>query len=128
MTEKAKVLLVDDDIPLLRAIDRNLNIRFDTVMANSAAEALELLETSGPFAVMVSDVKMPGMDGIQLIQRTNERWPKMVSIILTGNQEDETLVRARKARAFRFLSKPAPHMRLADAIDQAVLRHSTQNI
>lgn len=115
-----RVLFVDDDRLLLRAIERNIGDQFEVTLADSAVDAIERMESDGPFSVMVSDVKMPGMDGIRLVGRVRERWPAVKSIILTGNQDGETLDEVRNANAFRMLCKPSPHHRIAEAIVDAL--------
>lgn len=118
-----KILLVDDDPSLLRAVQRNLECRYQTRAVTSAHQAVQALEDEGPFAVMVTDVKMPGLDGIQLIQRVRERWPDVISMVLTGNQEEETRLRVGQVRAFRLLHKPTPHLQLSQAIADALDCH-----
>ena len=118
---KNQVLLVDDDATLLRALMRMLNEDFDVVSATSGREALEMFEESGPYAVLVSDMKMPRMDGMELVLQTKERWPETICMILTGNQDETTIARVEdSAKVHKLLNKPSPRRELVDAIEQAL--------
>lgn len=115
-----RVLFVDDDPALLRAICRSLDEIYEIETALSGLEALSLLEQAS-FDCIVSDMKMPQMNGVELITRIKQRWQNMACIILTGNQDEATITTASEvARADRLLHKPCPREELIDAIDQAV--------
>jgi len=102
-----KVLLVDDETNVLQAYTRVLRRRFDLEVAQGGAEALESLARSGPFAVIVSDMRMPGMDGVELLAQVRERFPDTTRIMLTGNADQATAMAAVNLGAiFRFLTKP----------------------
>lgn len=112
-----KILLVDDEPNVLESMQRQLRNRFDVKTAQSGEEALEVLKTCGPFALIVSDMRMPGMDGVQLLSRVKEMYPEMVRIMLTGNADQDTAVEAVNAgQIFRFLSKPCSTATLATAL------------
>ncbi len=118
----ARVLLVDDEPTLLRAIKRLLLDRFDVTTASSGEEALSILRSAEPFECVVSDMKMPQMDGLELVVQIVEHWPATVCIILTGNQDEDTLNRISNSNAvFRLLNKPTPGNELIAAIENAVL-------
>jgi len=105
MTEK--ILLVDDDPAVLQAYDRLLRKEFHITTAMSGAAGLELLKQQGPFAVVVSDMRMPGMDGIEFLLKVQEASPDTIRVMLTGTSEIETAVAAvNQGKIFRFLSKP----------------------
>lgn len=128
MSDARRILLVDDDATLLRAVARSLGDLFDLETAESAFEAIELMESGGPFPVLVSDVKMPKMDGVELVQLVQERWPKTVCIVLTGNQDEETAKRATQvAGVCRILNKPSPREELVEAISEAFKIHQSQD-
>ena len=78
LTEKDKVLLVDDDSRVLAAYWRNLWKISSVKMAKSAKEGLERLDEQGPFAVIVADYSMPGMDGIEFLSKVAERHLKNI--------------------------------------------------
>ena len=70
-----RILFVDDDPNVLAGIKRQLRGRSGLEVANGGQEALHALELSGPYAVVVSDMRMPGMDGVQLLRRVREIVP-----------------------------------------------------
>ncbi len=107
MTEK--ILFVDDEENILQSIKRDLRKRFDIYTAASGALALLTLKDNGPFAVIVSDMRMPVMDGIQLLSTVKDLYPDTVRLMLTGNADQETAIEAvNKGQIFRFLNKPCP--------------------
>ena len=125
----ARVLLVDDEPTLLRAIKRLLIYRFDVTTASSGEEALSILRSAEPFDCVISDMKMPQMDGLELVQQIVEQWPATVCIILTGNQDEDTLNRISNSNAvFRLLNKPTPGDELIAAIESAVLETDANRI
>jgi response regulator RpfG family c-di-GMP phosphodiesterase len=115
MTEK--VLFVDDEENILHSIKRELRKRFEIHTAAGGREALEILKNEGPFAVIVSDMRMPLMDGIQLLAVVKEQYPETVRMMLTGNADQATAIEAvNKGQIFRFLNKPCPTSTLVIAI------------
>jgi DNA-binding NtrC family response regulator len=122
MTEK--ILLVDDDVCLLAAMQRNLRKRFPLDTATGGAAALELLARQGPYAVVVADMGMPGMTGAELLRLCLEKFPDTVRIMLTGDVEQEDAVEAvDRARLFKVLSKPCPPDALLGALENGVRQH-----
>ena len=119
-----RVLFVDDDPALLRAICRSLDETYDIETAPSGTEALRLLGEQAPFACVVSDMKMPQMDGVELVTRIKQHWQDMACIILTGNQDEATISRANEvARVDLLLHKPCPRNELIAAINQVIQLH-----
>lgn len=107
MSKLARVLFVDDEINLLKGIKRSLYKDYQLTLANGAREALEILEKEPPFAVVVSDMRMPGMNGIEFLKICHEKYPDMIRMMLTGNADLETAVVAvNKGAIFRFMNKP----------------------
>jgi len=82
-TERARILLVDDEVRVLEAMRRNLRTHFDITTATSAAEAINILEHQGPFAVLVSDLRMPGMGGLELLAQARNLAPDTTRVLLT---------------------------------------------
>jgi len=102
-----KILLVDDDSNILDGYRRILSHEFLIEVALGAQEALALVAEKGPYAVVVSDMRMPGMDGIQLLSRIKALSPDTIRVMLTGTTERETAIHAiNEGSIFRFLSKP----------------------
>lgn len=119
---KAKVLFVDDEVDLLAAMSRGLRSEhFQVVTASSAAQALEMLPEQGPFAVMVSDLRMPRMDGVELLRRTRDLAPDTVRVLFTGQLDlDKAIAAVNEGEIFRFLVKPCPQIRVALVIKAAL--------
>lgn len=103
-----KVLFVDDEMNVLNAMQRTLRGQFDVAVCDNPKKAAEVLRTEGPFAVLVSDMRMPGMNGIELLATARSVAPDTVRVMLTGNADQRTAIEAvNKGEIFRFLSKPA---------------------
>jgi response regulator RpfG family c-di-GMP phosphodiesterase len=112
-----RILCVDDEPNVLEGLRRGLRNRLTIDTAQGAAEALALLEQTGPYAVVVSDLRMPGMDGIRFLAEVRQRAPHTVRIMLTGNADQQSAIDAvNEGRIFRFLCKPCPSDVLAQAI------------
>jgi response regulator RpfG family c-di-GMP phosphodiesterase len=104
---RENILFVDDDSNLLEGYKRQLRKRFQMVTALGGREGLEIVDTRGPFAVIVSDMRMPEMDGVQFLAEIRKRHPDSVRIMLTGNADLQTAVEAvNEGNIFRFLTKP----------------------
>lgn len=119
-----KVLLVDDDPNILSGYTRNLRKRFTIDTAQGGEEALARIAESGPYAVILSDMRMPGMDGIQLLSRCRDLYPDTVRIMLTGNADQETAIAAvNEGSIFRFLTKPCDPDDLAMTLQSAIKQY-----
>ncbi|TWU60254.1 Hydrogenase transcriptional regulatory protein hupR1 [Rubripirellula tenax] len=113
-----KVLLVDDEPNVLKGYQRHLRKSHDIELAIGGAEALEAIASQGPFAVVVSDMQMPEMSGVELLSKVREVSEHTVRIMLTGNADQKTAVDAvNEGNIFRFLNKPCSPEKLAQAID-----------
>ncbi|MGI9433798.1 MAG: EAL domain-containing response regulator, partial [Geminicoccaceae bacterium] len=113
----AKVLLVDDVPEQLKAYTRLLHGRFDIVTADNGAAALDLLKRDADVQVVVSDLSMPCMNGIEFFVRAVELAPNATRIMLTGNTDMNATVEAiNRGRIFRYLKKPCPRQELIEAI------------
>jgi response regulator RpfG family c-di-GMP phosphodiesterase len=101
------VLCVDDEPNILAALKRTLRGGgYGALTASSGVEAIEILERV-PVDIMVSDMRMPGMDGSQLLEQVHARWPHVLRILLTGHADQGSTVAAiNRGRIFRYLSKP----------------------
>lgn len=127
MTESPRpsVLLVDDEPDLLAGLSRSLRSeRFTISTALSGAGALDMLLTRGPFAVIVSDLRMPEMDGVTLLQQACERSPDTVRVLFTGQLDMERAIAAvNKGAIFRFLLKPCSRVSMALTLNDAIEQH-----
>ena len=116
-----KVLLVDDEKRLLDGMRRCLSPKLNIVTATGGAEALELLQAQSDIAVIVADMKMPGMDGIELLKAVRDAYPSVRRLMLTGNSDQETAIAAiNEGQVMRFLRKPCDNETLLRAIDHAI--------
>ena len=119
-----KVLFVDDNTNLLTAIQRNLRKQFEIVIASSPAQALDLLRCERPFGVVVSDLRMPHMSGVELLSKTAAEWPDTVRILLTGEADTRAAIAAvNEGHVYRFLTKPFPLPALAQVLTAALAQY-----
>jgi response regulator RpfG family c-di-GMP phosphodiesterase len=127
MAESAKpaVLLVDDEPELLAGLSRALRSeRFEIWTASNGTAALAMLHARGPFAAIVSDLRMPEMDGVALLQHAHERFPDTVRVLFTGQLDMERAIAAvNQGAIFRFILKPCSRVSLALALNAAVEQH-----
>jgi response regulator RpfG family c-di-GMP phosphodiesterase len=119
-----KILLVDDEHYVLDALTRQLHKSYPIKTAGSATEALEILESTGPFAVVVSDLRMPGMDGIALLTEVRKKYPNTTRVILSGDADLEKAIEAvNSGQVFRFLTKPCSPNGLTTTLSLAVRQY-----
>jgi CheY-like chemotaxis protein len=119
-----KILLVDDDPLILEGYRRSLSREFLMDTAVGGNEALKLVAANPPYAIVVSDMRMPGMDGIQLLSRIKALSPDTIRVMLTGNTEIETAINAiNEGSIFRFLSKPCSKDMMAKTLTGALLQY-----
>jgi two-component system, NtrC family, response regulator AtoC len=118
------VLVVDDDAAVSAIFARLLGQDgIEALAARSGAEALTLLETRA-VDVVVSDIRMPGMDGMQLLAAVQARWPELPVLMLTAHGSVPLAVEAMKAGAADFLLKPVDRAELLHAVKKALARAS----
>jgi len=118
-----KILIVDDEKNLLAGLERQLRETFNIVTAEGGLIGLRELQENGPFAVIVSDMRMPELNGIQFLVKASVICPDAVRMMLTGNADLETAMHAvNEGNIFRFLTKPCQketmEWALADGIKQ----------
>lgn len=119
-----KVLLVDDDPNILSAYVRTLRRQFRIETAQGGEEGLARIREAGPYAVILSDQRMPGMDGIQFLSLVKKECPDSVRIMLTGNADQQTAIEAvNQGSIFRFLTKPCPPETLSLALDAGIQQY-----
>jgi response regulator RpfG family c-di-GMP phosphodiesterase len=121
---------VDDEPNVLEALALNLRRRFEVVTATEGAKALVLLkelESAGGTAVVVSDMRMPGMDGATFLTQVRQMLPNTVRILLTGQTDLASAIKAvNDGQLFRFLTKPCPPATLLSTIEAGVQQHQLQ--
>lgn len=116
-----KVLLVDDDLNVLQAYTRTLRSNFKVSTTDNGEEGLQILKEEGPFAVIVTDYRMPKMNGIQLLAHAKELTPDTIRIMLSGQADLDVSIQAvNEGNVFRFLNKPCPTEQLIKVLDTAI--------
>ncbi|QLE56808.1 SpoIIE family protein phosphatase [Nostoc sp. TCL26-01] len=118
--EKLKLMVVDDEPDNLDLLYRTFRRDFQVYKANHARVALEILEQKGEMAVIISDQRMPEMNGTEFLSLTVERFPDTIRILLTGFTDVEDLVDAiNSGQVFKYITKPWNPERLKNLVDQA---------
>jgi CheY-like chemotaxis protein len=120
---KPRILCVDDEPHVLEGLSDALHRDFHVIVASGGVEALQVLE-DGEFEVVVSDMRMPGMDGATFLTKARERHPDVVRLLLTGQADIDAAVAAVNGGGlFRFLLKPCPRDQLVEALSAASRQH-----
>ena len=116
-----KILCVDDESNVLQGIKRQLRKQFHIDVAEGGQKGLEAITGNGPYAVVVSDMRMPGMDGAEFLAKVKRCAPQTVRMMLTGNSDQQTAIEAvNKGSIFRFLNKPCSTEDLVAAISDGI--------
>ena len=116
MNDKTKILMVDDEPNVLSGYKRSFGRKYDLVTANSGKEALEILRSEKQIEVIVTDMRMPEMNGLEFLTNAKKLRPKSVYAMLTGNADQQTAINAiNQGDIYRFLNKPC---------DSEVLEHT----
>lgn len=119
-----RILLVDDEPNILAAYQRHLNNQFVVETALGGEAALKVLNSHGPFAVVVSDLRMPGMNGIQFLTRVSNEYPSCIRIMLTGNADLPSAMEAiNEGSIFRYITKPCPPDMIAKVLTAGLEQH-----
>ncbi|MGD0653968.1 MAG: HD domain-containing phosphohydrolase [Thermoguttaceae bacterium] len=119
-----RILCVDDEPCVLQAYQRALRKRFIIEGAFGGEEALKAIALKGPYAVVVADMRMPGMNGIQLLVKAKEIAPHTVRMMLTGNADQQTALDAvNEGHIFRFMTKPCPPEVFAKALEAGIAQY-----
>ena len=126
MTEK--ILFVDDDPNILSALQRQLRKNYSITIASSGKQALEVIKEDGPFAVVMSDMQMPEMDGVSFLKKVQEISPNSIRLMLTGNADQQTAINAvNEGNVFRFITKPCPVELLTKTIKASLEQYRLVN-
>lgn len=119
-----RVLFVDDDPKILAAIERQLEENYEIETALGPLEGLKAVQENGPFALVISDMRMPEMTGIDMLTKISVLAPDTVRMMLTGFADLETTIDAiNRGSIFRFLAKPCPNEILELAIKDGLRQH-----
>jgi response regulator RpfG family c-di-GMP phosphodiesterase len=122
--KKTKIIFVDDDKKVLDSFVRIFRNKLDISVAENGNEALKLIAEKGPFAVVVSDYKMPEMNGLDFLAKVKKSYPNCIRIMLTGFADLDTAIKAvNESNIFRLLTKPCPKELMNKALDDAIELH-----
>lgn len=103
-----KVMIVDDEIDILKALNRDLRTEpYEKIFLSSGKDALDLIEKGEEISLIITDMRMPGMNGLELLSHISAMSPETVMIVLTGyTQLPQVLATVNKVEIFKFLTKP----------------------
>ena len=125
MAIKPKILCVDDEQNVLDSFRRLLRKEYDLNIATSGADGLKLMEQNGPYAVVVSDFKMPGMNGVEFLSKAMDLDSDTVRVMLTGQAEENTAAKAiNDGKIFRFLYKPIASSEFVSCLTDAIRQYN----
>jgi serine phosphatase RsbU (regulator of sigma subunit)/CheY-like chemotaxis protein len=118
--KKLKLLVVDDETDNLDLLYRTFRREFQVYKAESAMSALQVLEDRGEMAIIISDQRMPEMNGTEFLSKTVDRYPDTIRILLTGYTDVEDLVEAiNSGQVFKYITKPWNPEELKSVVQQA---------
>jgi adenylate cyclase len=123
MSNTGSILYVDDEESNLTVFEAAFEDLYQVHLAKSGPEALELLEEAS-VQVLVTDMRMPGMGGVELLERVIVRWPDIIRIILTGYTDIESIVRAiNQGHIYQYVTKPWDERDVKHMLDRALSRY-----
>lgn len=121
-----KILFVDDEPSALDGYKRLLHGKFEVSTATGGAEGLETIEKEGPFAIVISDMRMPGMSGADFLAEVRRQTPDTVRMLLTGHSDMHDVIEAvNRGNIFHFLTKPCAHDLMLAAINSGLDQYRT---
>jgi response regulator RpfG family c-di-GMP phosphodiesterase len=119
-----KILFVDDEPAVLEGYKRILHREFDVNTANGGEQALAAIRETGPFSVVISDMRMPGMNGAQFLAQVRQTAPDTIRMLLTGHADLNAAMDAvNEGNIFRFLTKPCEKEVLGKAITTGLVQY-----
>lgn len=122
-----RILIVDDEVDFSEALAERLEMRnFEAMTASSAQEAIEKIRAGGTPDVVVLDLKMPGMDGIETLELIKQYDPSIEVILLTGHGSTESGIAGMKRGLFDYLMKPVELKVLVDKINEAATKRASR--
>src|SRR6266550_866467 len=122
MTNGAYVLIVDDDPALLQALPQTLHLRIPGIKVDACDSALEALKQiqEHDYDAIVSDIKMPGMDGLALLTKIKELRPETPTLLITGHGEHDLAIQALRGGAYDYIQKPIDRDSFVAALLRAI--------
>jgi signal transduction histidine kinase len=125
MNNMPQILLVDDDAALLQALPQALSLRISNLQVDTCDSAFEALEQirGHDYDAIVSDIKMPGMDGLALLEKIQELRPETPTLLITGHGEHYLAIQALRGGAYDFIQKPIDRDYVVAALHRAIQMH-----
>ena len=120
-TASPRILIVDDEVEITEILADLLSADYLCVRAGSAEQALSQL-AANQFQLVISDITMPGMSGLEMIPHVKELWPDTVVVMISGMQTVESAIGALRLGAFDYLMKPFD-LRQVEAVVKRALEH-----
>ncbi len=121
MKKKEKILYVDDDEKIIKTIKNQLDEKYNVDYFANPINALKSITQNNFYAVVIADMKMPGLDGINFLEKVKRKSPQTTRIMITGNAELDIAIDAiNKGQIFKFLTKPCLKQDLINTIEQAI--------
>lgn len=118
--KQGRLLIVDDEESVLQALNRLFRRHYDVVLQTSGAAALDTLQRES-FDLIISDMRMPGMSGAELLKNCFEQYPQMIRILLTGYSDLESAIKAvNEGNIYRYISKPWDNDQLRNVVAEAL--------
>lgn len=125
--KKENILLVDDNYDMLELLQRNLAaLNFHTYKASSVVEALNILKYS-PIDLLITDLQMPGINGMELVKYAGEHFPNMPTLVITGYPSVDGAIDAVKSGALDYLVKPFTNEELQQSVERSLRSRVRQN-
>lgn len=123
--DQINVLLVDDEDEFVKSLSERMKMReLDSDVALNGEQALKIMDEEIP-DVMVLDLKMPGIDGLEVLRRVKKTYPQVQVIMLTGHGSEKDELEARRLGAFEYFQKPTAMDKLVETIKKAY-KHKKQ--
>jgi DNA-binding NtrC family response regulator len=122
---QAHVLIVDDDLALLQALPEALRLRMAGLTVDTASSGAAALDriAARDYDAIVTDIKMPGMDGLELLAEIRTHWPDTPTLVITGHGEHDLVVHALRAGAYDFIRKPIDRDYFVASLRRAIEMH-----
>ncbi len=128
MSSNMRILFVDDEELILKTLRRLfMDCGFEILTAESGEEGLKIIENDSPVHVIVSDYRMPGMNGVEFLKKVYARWPETIRIVLSGYADTASVVAAiNDGQIFKFIAKPWDDEEFKNIIIDAVEKYHIQ--
>jgi two-component system NtrC family sensor kinase len=125
MEERVRILCVDDEKNVLRALERLfLDDDYEVIAVQSGSEGLEMLRNVSPVHLVISDYRMPGMNGVDFLKEVCNGWPTTVRIVLSGYADTAAIVSAiNEGQIYKFIPKPWNDDELKVTVANAIERY-----